>query len=139
MNAWPTLLRVVLSIALILNGIGGAVAGTRMQAGQLAASTGAPSAEAGKGADMPCHAHQRPESGGHQASKEGSPALPGKAPVPDCCKSGMCTCACVHVAQIALSALQVTAPVLEHDLAVRRLSLTYATPSLPHLIRPPIG
>lgn len=139
MKAWPTLLRVVLSVALILNGIGGAVAGARMQAGQLAAPTAAPPAEATGSAEMSCHAHSGPQSSVHQASKAGSPASPGKVPVPDCCKSGVCACACAHVAQIALSTLQVTAPVLEHGLAVRRLSLTYATPALPHLIRPPIG
>ena len=138
MKAWPTLLRVVLSVALILNGIGGAVAGTRMQAGQLAASA-APLAEATGTAEMPCHAHSGPQSSVHQASQAGGPASPGKVPVPDCCKSGMCACACAHVAQIALSTLQVTAPVLEHGLAVRRLSLTYATPALPHQIRPPNG
>ena len=135
MKAWPTLLRVVLSIALVLEGVSGAVAATRMHADRMSSTDASAQVDLD---EMPCPAHQGPQ-GGHQASKTGSPASPGKSPVPDCCKSGMCTCACVHVAQIALSALQVTAPVLEHDLSVRRLSLTYATPSLPHLIRPPIG
>lgn len=137
MKTWPTLLRVLLSIALILNGIGGAVAATRMATGPASAEAMARAAEAPRVTDMPCHPHHGvPASHGPGA---GEPASPVKVPGPDCCKTGACTCACAQVAQVALSAFRLAAPVLEQSPAPRRLSLAYATPALPPLIRPPIG
>lgn len=116
MKAWPSLLRVIVSIALVLNAIGGAAAGTRMDVDQVPAM----------------------ERASHDAVDTGKPCHEPQTAVPDCCKSGACTCACAHLAAVALPSLQQTALVPNRNLAVQRLQMSHASPALPHLIRPPI-
>lgn len=122
------LFRLLLSVALVLNGIGGATAATRMHVEQ--AST-AEQVRMPASAGIPCHDEQGAAEGDAGAPHEESPA-------PDCCKSGLCACACAHVSQVPLPALPSTELVAGRDLAVAHMSLGHATPALPHLIRPPI-
>ncbi|WP_140908517.1 CopL family metal-binding regulatory protein [Cognatiluteimonas lumbrici] len=122
------LFRLLLSVALVLNGIGGAMAATRMHVEQ--AST-AEQVRMPASAGIPCHDEQGAAEGDAGAPHEESPA-------PDCCKSGLCACACAHVSQVPLPALPSTELVAGRDLAVAHMSLGHATPALPHLIRPPI-
>jgi hypothetical protein len=142
MSVWSILLRVLLSLSLALNGVSAAAAAVHMplmlKTATQAASTGMQDV-AGPG--MPCHGH-------HGASKEiaqgVAPAAapdpaPVKSPSPDCCKSGLCRCACVHGVQATLVADVSTPAILEHDRSVRPLLLGHAAPAAPHLIRPPIG
>jgi hypothetical protein len=138
MTVWLTLLRVFLSVALVLNGIGGAIASTRMHADQAATvERSASSKMASTG--MPCHEHQLAQAGEGHSVPPSDPAPSGKSPTPDCCKSGICTCACAHAAQVALPAFQAAVPAPDHSLAVNPLALAHAAPALPHPIRPPIG
>lgn len=131
------LLRVLLSIALILNGIGSGVAATRMHANQMSDADHSSSAMA-TSATKPCHQHQGSGNGAGHPSPQSDPD-PGKATVPDCCASGLCACACAHAAQVALLAPSRLLPVPSGSLVVKQLPLEHAAPALPHLIRPPIG
>src|SRR3546814_7862450 len=113
MKACPAVLRVLVSIALILNATGGAVAGTRVHVDQVPTVEHASHHAASTG--IPCH-----ESRTAQTAADTPPApsdsLPsGKAPVPDCCQSGACTCACAHVAAVALPSFQRTALVRSEE------------------------
>ena len=128
MTVSSTLLRLLLSAALVLNGVGGAIAATRMHVEQAstAGQVGTP-----ESAGMPCHEHQ--DAGGVDTSDH------EKSPAPDCCKSGVCACACAHISQVPVPALQSTELVPGRELAVAHMSLGHTSPTLPHLIRPPIG
>lgn len=143
MSIGSVLLRLLLSLCLVLNGTGVAAASAHMpmQHEQPAPTTSAASAAAEA---MPCH------GGHHQATMQspadpaatahashGKPAKPSHTP--DCCKSGTCRCACVHVAQAGVPALLLPAMVPMHERSVRTLALGHAAPALPHPIRPPIG
>lgn len=121
------LLRVLLSIALVFNGAATAIASASMDA--MAQATSA--AVAAETEVPPCHEHE--QASGPGASEQGG--HPGS----DCCKSGMCRCACLHHAPVALVALTYVAPVLVRFDIVRPMSVGHATPPLPHLIRPPIS
>lgn len=118
-------LRLLLSVTLVWNGIGGAMAATRMHVEQ--ATIAVP-----ESAGTPCHEHQHPDNGNTGTQHEESPA-------PDCCKSGLCVCACAHLSQVPLPSLPLTGFVAFHDLAAAYELLGRAPPALPHLIRPPIG
>ena len=111
------LLRLLLCVALLLNGTASAMAAARMAI---------PAAEP-QGMAMMDHA------------AEPAQAPQGSDPAPDCCTSGICQCTCVHAAQIALPF--VLAPAF--DARGARIALPmpagHAQPALPHLIRPPIG
>ena len=136
MPLWPLLLRVVLSLTLLMNGVTTAMASVQMDihhASQMAQA-----------------ARLTPVANAHQSCHEGAAEPDGKAtkdePPPgdhsrhsDCCKSASCRCACLQSAQATVpmwSAVKVPAYQFH---SVRPLPLGHAEPRLPHLIRPPIG
>lgn len=132
MPAWSLLLRLLLAVALVFNGVEPAVAA--VHAGHMTAP--AVVVEPAPVADeaMSCEHHQA-----------GTAKQPQSVPVeeapasPDCCESGACRCACVHSTPVALIDLGFVAPVIEHVESVRPMTLGHADAALPHLIRPPIG
>jgi hypothetical protein len=133
----------LLSLVLVLNGATSAAAATHTQMNHDAAQTAiATAASQASVEDMPCHHHALASTtGAHDDPPIATDPAPGKSknPAPDCCKSGTCRCACTHLAQATLPALNIAAPVLDGTRSVRRLILAHAAPALPHLIRPPIG
>ncbi|GAB3099687.1 CopL family metal-binding regulatory protein [Lysobacter terrae] len=152
MSIGSVLLRLLLSLCLVLNGTGAAAASAHMPMQHESAPLGTEATtSASASADaMPCH------GGHHEAAAMQSPADPmamGHAShdkaskpdhsrpghTPDCCKSGTCRCACVHVAQVGVPAMLLPAAVPAHERSVRTLTLGHAAPALPHPIRPPIG
>lgn len=133
MKPWPVLLRVVLVLSLLLNGLGSAMASAKMTMPAMPATAQervatAPAASCHDMAAMDRAAAAAPEQ-----------APQGKHPQPDCCKSGLCQCVCAHAAQFASPAM----PALGFDGMRARLAQpmrsSHADPALPHLIRPPIG
>lgn len=137
MKVWPALLRVLVSFALVLNGIGGAVAATRMDIDRMPMLEHAsPKVE---GTVMPCHEHPNTQTAGHPQQVSSDPLPSEKTPTPDCCKAGACTCACAHVTAVTLPSLQRAAPIPNRTPAVQWVPLSHVAPALPHLIRPPIG
>lgn len=138
------LVRVLLSLSLILNGSGYAVAATHMQMA-IPASTPQPARDHATTAEPPCPQHHR-DAAPASTSVSVAPvdAVSRTAPVKsnpplDCCESGACLCPCVHQAQATIPAMAFHAPMIEHVGVVHPLMPGHATPALPHLIRPPIG
>ena len=144
MSFWPILLRALISISLILNGSGYAVASTHMQMGHMStvASVPQPPAEPVATAEPPCHQHQVNASAAAaqlpDAVHDKAPAK-SKHPSPDCCKSGACRGTCTHQAQTALHTHPLRYAGVEPVSGVRPLKPGHAAPALPHPIRPPIG
>lgn len=140
----PALLRVLLILVLVSNGIWSAYASIGMGEGMGHSHSSDVSAET-KPQPVPlssCSDHRDGMVMKPVASEQApaSPALPedphGSS---DCCDPSHCTCPCVH-ACAALPLLASRMPdSMGHDLGVRPLSLGHPSPALPHLIRPPIG
>jgi len=141
------LLRVLLSVALICNGATSAMASVQMLHASRPQAAMSPAAAATTAAMPPCHQHPAAQQGpavaaltsaSPVAAADVAPA-PAEQPQPDCCKSGMCRCACAHPAQAAVPMMALTPLRVESAGNVRSLSSAHAAPALPHLIRPPIG
>ena len=135
MSVWPILLRVVLSVALVLNGATGAFAATRMQMAHDAPVIAADAVEK-VAVETPCHEM----SGMAHTSPATDPAPEhSKHPDPDCCKSASCTCMCMQGVQAP--PIYAVAPIVlvNHSQSVRPLLLGHTSPALPHPTRPPIG
>ena len=116
-----TVLRILLSLALVLNGTSGAWA---MDA--ATAKVEAPPARAD--AAPPCHEHaDAPE-----------PAAPAPQPS-DCCQTTACQCACAHLPAVAFLSTVVVSPLPMRNGSVPVVIHRHATPPLPHQLRPPIG
>lgn len=141
MSLPAVLLRLVLSLALVLNGMGTAAASVQMLGGMAMLPAHQAESRIAKVGASPCAEHHMAMAG--QEGKSADPSTPapqgGKHPAPDCCKSSACRCACVHACP-SVTATSVQMPlVIAHDLSGRTMSLGHPTPALPHLIRPPIG
>jgi hypothetical protein len=140
------LLRLTLSVVLILNGVGTALAGTRMQLEQdvharHAAQASQPAVDAQ--AEPPCHQHQHAAASPAPVEKQAAAVdatEKSKTPAaPDCCKSANCGCACMYtVAGVVVSPL-LRAVFSPHAVMASAGSSGHHAPSLPQLIRPPIG
>lgn len=129
------LLRALLCLVLLSNGIGYAHAATGMAAAMLAGSSAAGAGHHDAGATPPCH-----EDAGSTADAD----MPGAhmpdqhGLMPDCCQSGSCDGFCTqHAPALAwpapLASLQ---PLL--DTAPPYHGLAHPSPLLAHLQRPPI-
>ena len=135
MSVWSILSRVVLSVALVLNGATGAYAATRMQMSHAEPTTTTVAVEKTT-VETPCHemsdmAHVSPAA---------DPAPePSKHPSPDCCKSASCTCMCMQGVQAPPVYGVVPTVLVNHSQSVRPLLLGHTSPALPHPNRPPIG
>jgi len=144
MSVLSLLLRVLLSISLILNGSGYAMAATHMQMGHGDTAVLAPeqAPDSMSAAEPPCQQHHSGASGPvAQLSDTASDtaAVKSEDPSPDCCKAGTCRCACIHQAQVAIPADSLDGAVIEHAGVMHPLKPGHAAPALPHLMRPPIG
>ena len=140
MPAFSTLLRLLLAVVLVLNGIGAAGAEVRMQlhAAPAGGETTAPATA--KTAGPPCHQGMAVPTAAQ--AEEAAVKLAGvksKVPAPDCCKFGTCTCALMYpVTGVMASAF--VHPLLYVDAGVQGThAVGHRPPTLPHLIRPPIG
>ena len=135
MSVWPILLRVVLSVALVLNGATGAYASTSMQMPHAAPVITADAVEK-TAVEKPCHEM----SGMAHTSPATDPAPEhSKHPDPDCCKSASCTC--MSMQGVQAPPIYAVAPIVlvNHSQSVRPLLLGHTSPALPHPTRPPIG
>ncbi len=149
MSLLSHLAQVLLSLSLIFNGSGYAVASPSL-ASAHALHTVAPSEET-KTAPKPemaaspsaCHA---------LGSAAGSESTPDRRPIaqqqaseapqrhsPDCCTSDSCRYACLQLAQAVIPITAFACVKSAHALAVLFTPASHASPALPHLIRPPIG
>lgn len=129
------LLRTFLCLTLVLNGMATAAASVRM--GEMTTQSDVAKSDHAMAAGMPCHEHQAAMGSHAMEVVAESPA--GQPAAPDCCKSGLCQCACTAAYTVVIPMWPFWATSLNHDPIVRRLPLGHASPALPQLIRPPIG
>ena len=136
MSRAAILLRVVLSVALVLNAIGGSLAAATMTVASDTASRATPAAAASTHSG--CHDHA---SMSHHQAPPATEEPSGKAPPghADCCGVGLCGCACAQLPSLAAIELLIDPPKLELERLSDALASTHAAPALPHLIRPPIA
>ncbi len=144
MSPWSVLLRMMLIVALVLNGAGAAAASvTMLQApmpGTASHAAHAMQATSAMQDGMPCHdMAQMTEKPVSPEIAVQVPGHPGKPSAPDCCKSGTCQCACVQAAHAALPAMLAFALASPHSDVAHPMPAGHADPALPHLVRPPIG
>lgn len=150
MSLFSLLLRVLLCVTLIANGVGFAQASTRMQlahathgahAAQVeVAST--PAEECHPGMTMASHAGTPMPVMDHAAmghGDAGTGTLDSAADSADCCAGNTCQCACTQHASTAFIATVAAGATPAHSVLVVGGSSQHASPRLPHLIRPPIG
>jgi hypothetical protein len=122
MTVSAVLLRVLLSLALVLNGIGSAVAAVHAHAGhadnalvQAMAMTDA----------APCH--------------DQTPVPPANDDDGDCCHGARCDCTCTAPGTPVAAFVLLPHPGPAIALATHRLDAGHRAPALAHPIRPPIG
>jgi hypothetical protein len=140
MPAFSTLLRLLLSVILILNGIGTAGAEARMQlhASSAGGQTIAPAV--GKAAEPPCHQNMSVSTAAQ--SEKSAMELAGaksKVPAPGCCEFGTCTCALMYPAAGVMASAFVHPLMYSSSIIHSTHVVGHRPPTLPHLIRPPIG
>jgi hypothetical protein len=130
MTLSAVLLRVLLSLALVLNGIGSAVAAVHGHAGPASHDRGHALATAEV---APCHEHAKaaPADAGKGKGK-------GKGDG-HCCDGARCHCACTAPGATAVPVVLLLSPAVAVTLATHRLDAGHRAPALAHPIRPPIG
>lgn len=143
MTFGPILLRVLLSLSLILNGSGYAMAASHVE-GDHAVTVAAPAPTDNQqvaGTQQPCHEPAdagAPEKSTKLAdSTQGDSATSAGEETHDCCKNGACRCGCVHQTQVAVPGVFLGSPVLASP-PQRGQQSRHAEPAPPHLMRPPI-
>ena len=144
MRRSSTWLPVLLSFALVLNGIAGASASTRMLmqhdgVAHKAARVQVPSKELAS-QPPPCHEM----TGMAQSEADTGPVALTKTTndrghSADCCKSGMCGCECMHQSQVVIATGMFSEPAIVHATSVRAMKPAHPEAFLTDLIRPPIG
>lgn len=155
MSLFSLLLRVLLCVSLIANGVGFAQASTRMQLAHAAHGPNAPALPDALRSAQNCHPGMTMASHsgdampamdhaamGHSVpmhDESASVADVGLQDAADCCNGNSCQCACVQYASAAFTAAISTGPVPVHAAVLLGGTSQHASPRLPHLIRPPIG
>ena len=143
MSLWPVLLRVLLTVALILNGSGYAVASAHLSKAFADVSHEAhplahermnqPLCHDDQVATLATHQHDPDQTMHHESGS------PESSSHPDCCKSGACRCACTQAATAAVVMVFERDALIVRSNPSRPLKPGRPAPALQHLIRPPIG
>jgi hypothetical protein len=130
-----TLMHLLVSLALILNGVGAAaasvvVATTVVSAAGLVVSTGEAARDGQEvGTKSGCH-----ES--HDSTKPPTAKSPQDS---DCCEDGTCGCGCAHQSQVVLAAEFLAMPAIAPASTQWGRLAAPLSPSLPQPVRPPIA
>jgi hypothetical protein len=139
MSASAALLRLLLSLVLVLNGIGTVAASARMAgamdgAHHAAVSTHAEAKHCAQTALAEAPADTHAGHGGHATA----PPCSDHAK-PDCCDSSACDCACAQTGSTALFAVTQLSPVFLHGHLMPSPSAGHVAPALAFPTRPPIA
>ncbi len=151
MRLRPLLLHALLSLALVTNGIGGAMASVHAVCAHAAVAAAAPAAESscheGMGADASkTHSamqhdrmqdHSMPHDSAHQSSMPQHPSASDNESCGDC--ANHCQCACIAHGLAALMPSTMLLPAATGIAYTAAPSYAHAAPALPHPVRPPIG
>ena len=126
MSLGAFLLRLCLCLGLLVNGSAQALAAAHSVVAHHQARVAAAACHEssdGKASDVHMSSHH---------------AATGTADKPECCKAGVCDCACSHGAFATLPAGDAGGKRIGPTTKLNVLSARYASPALPRLIRPPI-
>lgn len=139
MTPAATLLRLLLSLILIFNGIGGAFAGAQMQLQHAHPDQPTVTAEA----TANVHAGM-PECDESIEQTQPAPAAIDLASSPDeavpaCCENMVCDCACAQHGSAMVTVSRIALTMHGHASALHPLTVGHVAPALPRLIRPPIS
>ncbi|HEV8694412.1 MAG TPA: CopL family metal-binding regulatory protein, partial [Lysobacter sp.] len=148
MSAWSLLLRVLLSLTLILNGSGFAVASTHMSKAIAASAHAMHPPVHAQASQSPCHGDhasmmvshhhdaertvdQSPDqTESHLSKTHPSKAHPSKSHS-DCCQSGACRCVCNHASTAAIAMAFVRDVLIVRSDASRPVKPGRPAPALP--------
>ena len=132
-------LRVLLSLGMILNGSSLAMASAHAGMGMGNPLHSASEAAPVLGSQPSCHedAAHVDATASHDASVKSDSGEPSKSQSPGCCKSGKCSCACVHAAAALPGIARMEATVF-HGSILGSVEVSHTAPVLPELSRPPI-
>lgn len=141
MSVAAVLLRLLLSLAIVLNGAGNAMASVPMQGGAMPLHYGQQDDRAGTAASAHCAGHEMTMPAALANAVDGSGQAPDRSEqsMPDCCKSSACRCACAHACSSLMPAAAQAFAMIAHEMSIGAMSIGYRAPALPHLIRPPIA
>ena len=144
MSAWSITLRLVLMLALALNGMASVVAGVLVAAAPdevMQASVDVAATGSGSPGSTNCHgdAMDGLAAGQHVHAHAASGALdPDRHPIPDGCQVGACQCACTHCTQFPAPVMAVAQSMFGCPGNMGIATADYPVPALSSLIRPPI-
>ena len=142
MSARAILLRVLLCVALVVNGATPAMASAQMvqmHAAHLSDSRAVSRAAQVGNVEPSASCHDQVAQAQPQHAGEASDHQQPDQSVPGCCKSSACPCACVHHAAAMMPLVAFHGASIAQGNSVRPMALSHPAPALPHLIRPPIG
>ena len=145
MSYCAILLRLVLCLSLCVNATATAWAGARMPVALAMHAHARIAASSTKTTASPCHGHTGMATMGtmpmHPAVTASAHHRSSKTDqtVPDCCKSGLCDCACMQTLPVSVMLLVLPDAMNAHEPAVGAMALAHPSPTLAHPIRPPIG
>ena len=128
------LLRLLLCLALVANGTSAVHAGVGM-----AVDGGSEHAAAADESAPPCHDDMAAMADADGATADHSGMSSPPSMEGDCCPAGGCLCSCVWSAPTLLGVHGVALATLPASVPVAFLAGSHASPTLHHLIRPPIG
>ena len=134
-------MRMLLCVALILNGSGYAFAATQMELQHLVMASeiaGAPAADPA----TPCHesaAVSPADVTPHHATTVDCVAEKAHTPEQGCCQPSQCSCDCLQHATSAVRHALPSAYIPREARVVSAQAARHASPLLPNLFRPPIG
>lgn len=133
-------LRLLLSLVLVLNGVGTSVAMTRMglEHATHATTQVQRNAQATRGADSAGCQHGDTSALGLKSGATFSDSGLAKSPPPDCCKT-KCDSACLQATPAAVMMSLVQGVYVLHVLDAPIISQAYPAPEHSDLNRPPIG
>lgn len=126
------LLRLLLCIAFVANGTSAVHASTSMVSGMASTSAASQSSDASCH-DMPAMTHAA------MTVDDGTPMTPSSPSHADCCPPGACLCSCVSHASTLPSVQALAMHPEPSAVPVAALRVSFASPALPNLLRPPIG
>lgn len=130
-----TLIHLLVSLALILNGIGAAAASAVMATARASAAESVvlkgESVRDDQAVAMKSGCHEQ-----HDSMKSPTPKSPQDS---DCWDDGTCGCGCAHQSQLVLAAEFLVMPAIAPASTPWERLAAPVSPSLPKPVRPPIG
>ena len=139
MRIGPFLLRLLLCVSLVANGVGLAQAGARMQLAHAAATVQVDAPAAGPQAMAGCHEAAAGDVAMSMPMADSAAASDPVDTATGCCDSDACGCTCTTPGETVFVTMQLAQAGRWPAHRSFDGGTRHRAPRLPHLIRPPIG